>query len=368
MKFWKNSERNFSKAETEKAEMLEIYTRWIRGEKLSRKQTRLLKASQEYPELEPLKQLIDFAHYRFREKEIVTPLPGSKQRVAGEVMREINRAAVEDTALSLDEPALQPSYSPDPVGSDSELALPPVSGDLPPPPQIADLFSETVILNSENIEGLTSPLVEGTCSLKLRIVQGDEAGREYNIAFLPVIIGHGVEATIPLNANAAVSRHHALLTVNGDEVSITDLGSSSGTYVDGVRITEPTPLYLTSKVKIGEQSLEVVEIQQDTGVLRISFKEIEGSNVGKICAVDLKEMTVGRGTATRIKFADPTDTLSRLHARFDLKDSEVYVTDLGSKNGTYVDGVRIEGPTIIQNGTIIKFSSVICEVVDIEHT
>jgi pSer/pThr/pTyr-binding forkhead associated (FHA) protein len=79
-------------------------------------------------------------------------------------------------------------------------------------------------------------------------------------------------------------------------------------------------------------------------------------------------MTVGRGKDAQIRFADATGTLSRLHARFDLKDDKVYVTDLGSKNGTYVDELCMEEPTIVQTGAIIRFGGVSCEVVDIEYT
>ena len=78
-------------------------------------------------------------------------------------------------------------------------------------------------------------------------------------------------------------------------------------------------------------------------------------------------MTVGRSGAAQIKVADSTGTLSRLHARFNLKNGEVYLTDLGSKNGTYVDGFRIEEPTVVEPRMHIGFSEVVCEVTDIEH-
>lgn len=66
MKFWKQkSKPSYTHDEAKQAEMLEAYTRWIKGEKLSRKQERLLKTSHEYPDFDSLKQLIDFAHYRF---------------------------------------------------------------------------------------------------------------------------------------------------------------------------------------------------------------------------------------------------------------------------------------------------------------
>ena len=78
-------------------------------------------------------------------------------------------------------------------------------------------------------------------------------------------------------------------------------------------------------------------------------------------------MTVGRGKVARIRFTDATSTLSRLHARFDLIDGRISVTDLGSKNGTYVDGVRINTSVIVEKGSLIKFSGVTCQVIDIEY-
>ena len=366
MKFWKKPTQNFSKDEVRKAEMLEIHTRRIRGERLSRKQTRLLKASEQYPELDPLKELIDFAHHRFEERENVTPLPGAKRRIANNLMSLIGRNAAEDEVLSGDELGLQPAYSPDLVGSDSELALPPVSGDLPPPiPEEVDPLNETVILDGEEVASATS-LVEA-CHLKLKVVQGGEAEREYDISFQPMIIGCGAEVAVQLDANTPVSQRHALLTVDDDELLITNLDNDSGTSVDGAKITEPTSLHVASRVQIGGQVLEVAAFRRDASVLGVSFEVVEGPDVGQVHWVHFREMTVGRSAAAQIKFADSTGTLSRLHARFNLKNRDVYLTDLGSKNGTYVDGFRIEEPTVVEPGMRIEFSGIVCEVVDIEH-
>ena len=366
MKFWKKSAQNFSTDEIRKAEMLEIHTRRIRGERLSRKQTRLLKASEQYPELDPLKELVDFAHHRFEERENVTPLPGTKRRIANNLMDLIGRDAAEDDMLHGDELGLQPAYSPDLVGSDSELALPPVSGDLPPPiPEEVDPLNETVILDSEKDQSGTSPVEEAF--LKLKVVEGDELGREYDISFQPMIIGCGYEAAIKLDTNTPVSQRHALLTVDDDELLITDLDGDGGTFVDGDRITEPTLLHVSSRVQIGGQVLEVAAFRRDASVLGVSFEVVEGPDVGQVHWVYLKEMTVGRSAAAQIQFADSTGTLSRLHARFNLKNGEVYITDLGSKNGTYVDGSRIEEATVVEQGMRIGFSGIVCEVTDIEH-
>ena len=281
-------------------------------------------------------------------------------------MRLIGRDAAEDDALSGDELGLQPAYSPDLVGSDSELALPHVSGDLPPPiPEEVDPLNETVILEGEEAESATSPVE--ACLLKLRVVQGDEAGREYDISFQPMIIGCGDEVAVQLDANTPVSQRHALLTVDDDELLITNLDSDSGTSVDGAKITEPTPLHVASRVQIGGQVLEVAAFRREASVLGVSFEVVEGPDVGQVYWVHCKEMTVGRSAAAQIKFADSTGTLSRLHARFNLKSGDVYLTDLGSKNGTYVDDFRIEEPTVVESGMRIGFSGIVCEVADIEH-
>ena len=353
----------YDKRETAKADMLEIYTRWRQGEKLSRKEMQLLQASEQHRELEPLKQIIDIAHAEFRERESIPPRPGAKERAARALMAQISRRASDETELVPDVRELQPAYSLEMVGSDSELAfLPPES----PPPATANPFSDTVIVDGQHTVRIAPAELTVSRNLKLKVVEGEEIGREYNLAFLQLIIGRGLEAVVQLDTNPVASRRHSLLTINGDDVLISDLGSINGTHVNGVRIDKPTPLQIGTQVAIGGQSLEVIEITRDDERLSISFREVEGANVGQIYSVNVKEMTVGRGKAARIRFADPTNTLSRVHARFDLKDERIYITDLGSKNGTYVNGERIDKPTPVDKGSVIKFGGVVCEVASIE--
>jgi pSer/pThr/pTyr-binding forkhead associated (FHA) protein len=52
-----------------------------------------------------------------------------------------------------------------------------------------------------------------------------------------------------------------------------------------------------------------------------------------------RRILVGRAPGADIRIADPR--VSRLHARLEMRDDGVYVEDLGSRNGTRVDGEAI---------------------------
>jgi pSer/pThr/pTyr-binding forkhead associated (FHA) protein len=54
-----------------------------------------------------------------------------------------------------------------------------------------------------------------------------------------------------------------------------------------------------------------------------------------------RRILVGRAPSADIRIGDPR--VSRLHARIEMRDDGVYVEDLGSRNGTSVDGDPIAG-------------------------
>jgi DNA-binding winged helix-turn-helix (wHTH) protein len=54
-----------------------------------------------------------------------------------------------------------------------------------------------------------------------------------------------------------------------------------------------------------------------------------------------------------------SSTVSRRHARVDIADGNVTVEDLGSKNGTYVNDRRVEGPTPVVDGDQVRFGSLV---------
>ncbi|MFZ1362473.1 MAG: DUF3662 and FHA domain-containing protein [Candidatus Nanopelagicales bacterium] len=78
------------------------------------------------------------------------------------------------------------------------------------------------------------------------------AGGEYPLASGTTRIGRGADADIRID-DSGVSRHHVDIVV-GRGVTIRDLGSTNGTYVDGKRITE-LALRDGATIKVGSTTL-----------------------------------------------------------------------------------------------------------------
>lgn len=71
----------------------------------------------------------------------------------------------------------------------------------------------------------------------LAVILGADAGKVFRIEKPRVVLGRGAGCDVQLT-DSEVSRRHAMLEIRGDEVTIKDLGSTNGTYVDGVRVNE----------------------------------------------------------------------------------------------------------------------------------
>lgn len=68
------------------------------------------------------------------------------------------------------------------------------------------------------------------------------------------IIGRGAEVAIPIFDSAA-SRHHARIVVSGSTVTLEDLGSRNGTYVNGQRVAGALELHTGDEIRIGTDVL-----------------------------------------------------------------------------------------------------------------
>lgn len=69
---------------------------------------------------------------------------------------------------------------------------------------------------------------------------------------------------------------------------------------------------------------------------------------------------VGRSPNADIQISDPYS--SEFHARVGIQDGQVVVHDLGSTNGTYVNGRRVTSPTSVGRGDTVQIGKTILEV------
>jgi serine phosphatase RsbU (regulator of sigma subunit) len=80
---------------------------------------------------------------------------------------------------------------------------------------------------------------------------------------------------------------------------------------------------------------------------------ISGAEPGLRVEVGMQPVTVGRSPEQTLVFAGDS-ALSRRHAQVSLVDGSLVVEDLGSTNGTYVEGARIDAPRRLTEGAIVK--------------
>ncbi len=85
----------------------------------------------------------------------------------------------------------------------------------------------------------------------LEVESGAEAKRyELEIGVDDVIVGRSTDCHWVISSGA-VSRRHARIRRQSGDITIEDLGSSNGTFVNGVRLSEPHALHDDDTVKFG---------------------------------------------------------------------------------------------------------------------
>ncbi|WP_028658483.1 FHA domain-containing protein FhaB/FipA [Nocardioides insulae] len=91
---------------------------------------------------------------------------------------------------------------------------------------------------------------------QVMVVEGANTGERADLAQAPIIIGRGTDAAIRLDDDY-VSTRHARIAASGEDWFVEDLGSTNGTYVGTVRITQPTTITTGVQVRIGKTILEL---------------------------------------------------------------------------------------------------------------
>lgn len=91
---------------------------------------------------------------------------------------------------------------------------------------------------------------------RLVILSGARAGTELELGDEPVTIGRSSESSLVIR-DEYTSTHHARLMLWNDVWMLHDLDSTNGTYLDGRRVTVPTPVPLGKPIKVGQTTFEL---------------------------------------------------------------------------------------------------------------
>ena len=148
-----------------------------------------------------------------------------------------------------------------------------------------------------------------------------------------LLIGRAEDCGLVLDFDG-ISREHARIVACDEGFQLTDLGSTNGTWVDGERVGElPVALRPGAEVLVGGERMLWV-IGDATEVVWPSADTVDAT--ARVVGFDGRRLTIGRDAANDVALEDPK--VSRWHAEVVARDDRVELHDLGSRNGTWVDG------------------------------
>ena len=180
-------------------------------------------------------------------------------------------------------------------------------------------------------------------------------------------IGKGAINDIVIDEKG-VSGFHADLKVEGNNVTITDVDTKTGTQLNGELLSRPTIIRAGDIIMIQGVELEVVEDDESNHAktLVLSGNALMSGNEGWFLIADsgpekgqhipVAERTeVGRALDCDISILEPA--LSRKHAELWPDGDELILRDLGSANGTHVNGKKVE-EVKLKDGDVLQFHKI----------
>lgn len=226
-------------------------------------------------------------------------------------------------------------------------------------------------------------------------------GREYTISGDTLVFGRDASADVVITGTE-VSRRHAEIEATPEGYVLNDL-SVNGTSVNGERVGRQHLLARADVIRIGHDEFRFYadapaaaeprprrSVPQVTaphppagagarlsdtlhGLPQSSLSPAvtptqpqmaplasllvrTGSLKGRRLPVKVPEVNIGRAEFNDIVIADPS--VSTSHAKLQRREDIWMLSDLGSTNGTYVEGERLEGEVALGPGTTVKFGEV----------
>src|SRR5450755_803975 len=96
-------------------------------------------------------------------------------------------------------------------------------------------------------------------------------------------------------------------------------------------------------------------------MLEVELKVLEGRQQGKTIPLHVRQFLIGREQDCHLR--PNSDLVSRHHCVFTLDDFSLRLRDLGSTNGTFVNGERIQGQVVLKAGDHVSVGKLSFEIV-----
>ena len=167
-------------------------------------------------------------------------------------------------------------------------------------------------------------------------------------------------------ADDSVAKLHAEVTVEEDVLTLHNLAGSGQVILNDKPVDGSCRIQLDDKLKIGGRTLTVLDpkvtkLKSAAAATNVSWalRANHPAIAGRVYPVR-ETSVVGRSDECDITFS--LSHLSRRHARLEVRDGLLFVTDLGSSNGTYLNNKRV-AETRVRRGDELRFDTLSFSVV-----
>ncbi len=193
----------------------------------------------------------------------------------------------------------------------------------------------------------TQLVPQGTISLVIRYPDGKVD--EYPLTSgLPINLGRNPGNQIQISF-PGVSGQHLQMTLEDDTLSVIDLDSTNGTEINGQRIPPNSPQKLQGGdiMRIRDGLGNSIAISLDTG----APSYLRTRSLGMLSLSKDTSLLIGRDPSNYLPLNHPT--VSSRHARIDKRGHQLLIQDLGSTNGTFINGRRIT-QAVLNAGDVVQ--------------
>ena len=95
--------------------------------------------------------------------------------------------------------------------------------------------------------------------------------------------------------------------------------------------------------------------------MQVILKVVGGKNDGRQIKISVPRFIIGRGETAHLRPA--SDLISREHCEIVVGDGVVHVSDIKSRNGTYINGLKLDGAHKVSSGDTLRVGRLQFEIV-----